>query len=148
MHIILLILEIVPSSERSSSSGAAPLPNAIKPLLMTKLEEIKVILNDLVPEKKKRNLLEDAMYEDDGAGGFEAEVVMRCEFPMTCVLIVSFRDGANLQTAAVDTWIPRYGTTLPRCRNSSSSREDSCANFRSGHSNGRFSKGNFRLLHM
>lgn len=72
-----LIVEIVPSSERSSSSGAAPLPKAIKPLLESKLEEIKTVLAALVPEKKKRNVLEDAMYEDDGMGGFESEVMMQ-----------------------------------------------------------------------
>jgi ATPase family AAA domain-containing protein 2 len=69
--------KIVPSSERSSSSGAAPLPKAIKPLLELKLEEIKVVLNALIPEKKKRNVLEEAMFEDDGMGGFESEVMMQ-----------------------------------------------------------------------
>jgi len=72
-----LILEIVPSSERSSSSGAAPLPKPIEPLLEQKLEEIKVVLSALVPEKKKRNVLEEAMFEDDGMGGFENEVMMQ-----------------------------------------------------------------------
>ena len=72
-----LTIEIVPSSERSSSSAAAPLPTAIRPLLESKLEEIKAILNNLIPEKKKRNLLEDAMFEEDGAGGFENEVIMQ-----------------------------------------------------------------------
>ena len=72
-----LTIEIVPSSERSSSSGAAPLPKAVKPLLESKLEEIKTVLAALIPEKKKRNVLEDAMYEDDGMGGFENEVMMQ-----------------------------------------------------------------------
>jgi ATPase family AAA domain-containing protein 2 len=72
-----LIVEIVPSSERSSSSGAAPLPKAIKLLLESKLEEIKTVLAALIPEKKKRNVLEDALYEDDGMGGFESEVMMQ-----------------------------------------------------------------------
>ena len=72
----LLTQEIIPSSERSSSSGAAPLPNAVKPLLESKLEEIKTILSSLVPEKKKRNVLEEAMYEEE-VGGFETEVLMQ-----------------------------------------------------------------------
>ena len=72
-----LTLEIVPSSERSSSSGAAPLPQAIKPLLESKLEEIKAIVVSLIPEKKKRSVLEDALFEDDGMGGFESEVMMQ-----------------------------------------------------------------------
>ena len=74
---VSLTIEIVPSSERSSSSGAAPLPKAVKPLLESKLEEIKTVLAALIPEKKKRNVLEDAMYEDDGMGGFENEVMMQ-----------------------------------------------------------------------
>lgn len=77
----LLTLEIVPSSERSTTSGAAPLPKAVKPLLESKLEEIKTVLAALVPEKKKRNVLEDAMFEDDGMGGFESEVMMQGIFP-------------------------------------------------------------------
>ena len=74
---VSLTIEIVPSSERSSSSGAAPLPKAVKPLLESKLEEIKTVLAAVIPEKKKRNVLEDAMYEDDGMGGFENEVMMQ-----------------------------------------------------------------------
>jgi ATPase family AAA domain-containing protein 2 len=85
----LLTLEIVPSSERSSTSGASPLPNAIKPLLETTLEEIKVVLSGLIPEKKKRNILEEAMYEDDGPGGFEGEVMMQGIFIITLKLMVS-----------------------------------------------------------
>jgi ATPase family AAA domain-containing protein 2 len=69
--------EIIPSSERSSSSAAAPLPKSIKPLLESKLEEIKTVLSGLIPEKKKRNILEEAMYEDDGPGGFEGEVMIQ-----------------------------------------------------------------------
>jgi hypothetical protein len=76
-HFTSLTLEIVASSERSSSSGAAALPKAIKPLLELKLEEIKKVLAALVPEKKKRNVLEEAMFEDDGNGGFESEVLMQ-----------------------------------------------------------------------
>jgi hypothetical protein len=53
------------------------LPKAIKPLLESKLEEIKTVLAALVPEKKKRNVLEEAMFEDDGNGGFESEVMMQ-----------------------------------------------------------------------
>jgi ATPase family AAA domain-containing protein 2 len=70
-------VEIVPSSERSSSSAAAPLPKAVKPLLESKLEKIKTVLAALIPEKKKRNVLEEAMFEDDGMGGFESEVMMQ-----------------------------------------------------------------------
>jgi len=69
--------KLVPSSERSTSSGAAPLPKAVKPLLETKFEEIKDVLSTLIPDKKKRNVLEEAMWEDDGPGGFESEVMIQ-----------------------------------------------------------------------
>jgi hypothetical protein len=36
----------------------------------------------LVPEKKKRNVLEEAMFEDDGMGGFESEVMMQGKISM------------------------------------------------------------------
>jgi len=98
--------KIVPSSERSSSSGAAPLPKAVKPLLESKLEEIKVVLNALIPEKKKRNVLEEAMFEDDGMGGFESEVMMQGNTPECTVwmLTSSFRVGANFSSAIVNSW--------------------------------------------
>jgi hypothetical protein len=48
----------------------------VKPLLESKLDQIKSILSSLVPEKKKRNVLEEAMYEEE-AGGFESEVMMQ-----------------------------------------------------------------------
>jgi len=59
------------------SSGAAPLPKAVKPLLEKKFEEIKDVLSSLIPDKKKRNVLEEAMWEDDGPAGFESEVMIQ-----------------------------------------------------------------------
>jgi hypothetical protein len=53
------------------------------------LEEIKVVLSGLIPEKKKRNILEEAMYEDDGPGGFEGEVMMQGTFIDVFKLMVS-----------------------------------------------------------
>ena len=52
----------------------------MKPLLESKLDEIKTVLTTLIPEKKKRNVLEEAMFEDDGMGGFETEVMMQGNF--------------------------------------------------------------------
>ena len=72
------IIEIVPSSERSTSSGAEPLPKHIAPLLDTTLNEIKDILKKLIPERKRLTVLEEAMYEDDAdpSKGFEREKMM------------------------------------------------------------------------
>jgi hypothetical protein len=111
----------VPSSERSSSSGAAPLPKAVKPLLETKLEEIKTILSALVPEKKKRNVLEEAMFEDDGMGGFESEVMMQGNSEKVDDLRYSIRICPNISSTFINTRRCWYGTTIPRSRNPTSS---------------------------
>lgn len=63
--------KVIPSSERSSTSGAAPLPKAIEPLLRNQFDKIKKILDDILPRKKKTTALEEAMfepYEDDDFG--------------------------------------------------------------------------------
>jgi len=49
--------------------------------LESKLDEIKNVLASLIPEKKKRNVLDEAMYEDEGPGGFETEVMMQSPLP-------------------------------------------------------------------
>ncbi|KAF8471869.1 hypothetical protein BDZ91DRAFT_479327 [Kalaharituber pfeilii] len=72
------IKKIVPSSERSTSSGAAPLPKHIEPLLQRPLDGIKKALKKLLPELKRMTVLEEAMYEDDPdpASGFEREKML------------------------------------------------------------------------
>lgn len=69
----LSIKKLVPSSERSASSGAAPIPKPIEPLLNTQLKTIKEQLDRILPRKKKLTALEEAMYEpyndhDHGVG--------------------------------------------------------------------------------
>lgn len=63
---MISIKKMVPSSERSASSGAAPLPSAIEPLLQHQFAEIKQMLDRLLPRKKKLTALEEAMYEPYG----------------------------------------------------------------------------------
>ena len=62
--------ELVPSSARSTSSTAAPLPTQLAPLLTPPLEHIKTVVQKIVPANvgKKRDLLEEAEWEweDDG----------------------------------------------------------------------------------
>ncbi|KAI1867014.1 hypothetical protein JX265_007590 [Neoarthrinium moseri] len=69
--------KIVPSSERASTSGAAPLPKAIEPLLRNQLENIKAVLDDVLPRKKKVTALEEAMFEpyEDEDFGFGREAL-------------------------------------------------------------------------
>lgn len=125
------------SSERSSSSGAAPLPSAVKPLLDSKLEEIKTILGSLVPEKKKRNVLEEAMYEEE-PGGFETEVMMQGNVVSQPLTNSSVRVCENFPTSVVDLWKSRNGPTISRCSYITSSGENPCAVLRPCHSYGGF----------
>lgn len=76
---MLSIEKIIPSSERSTSSGAVPLPKTIEPLLRDQLREIEIILDGLIPIKKKITALQEAMYEqyDDEDHGFGREKMLR-----------------------------------------------------------------------
>lgn len=64
--------KIIPSSARSTSSGAAPLPSHIQPLLQSSLNDLIVKLDNYIPRKKKITPLEEALLEDynDVDGGF------------------------------------------------------------------------------
>lgn len=72
---MLSIKKIIPSSERSTSSGAAPVPKVVEPLLRAPLNKITTILDALIPMKKKITALEEAMFEqyDDADLGFARE---------------------------------------------------------------------------
>ncbi|EWC47874.1 hypothetical protein DRE_02756 [Drechslerella stenobrocha 248] len=72
---MLSVDKIIPSSERSSTSGAAPLPEHIAPLLSPTLDIVKEKLAQIFPQKKKQTALEEAEYEPytDEDGGFGRE---------------------------------------------------------------------------
>ncbi|KAI5801179.1 hypothetical protein EDC01DRAFT_628128 [Geopyxis carbonaria] len=72
------IKKMIPSSERSSSSGASPLPDHIRPLLSEQFEYIKNCITTILPEVKRLSPLEEAEYEEDGdpEEGFEREMMM------------------------------------------------------------------------
>ncbi|CAG8882803.1 unnamed protein product [Penicillium nalgiovense] len=75
---MLAIKKMVPSSERSTSSGATALPPNIEPLLRHPLSEIKSLLSEILPQRKRLTALEEAQYEepDDGAG-FSRELLLQ-----------------------------------------------------------------------
>lgn len=83
------IKKMVPSSERSSSSGAAPLPENVKPLLERQLESIKECIKNILPEVKRLTPLEEAEYEPEGDEdeGFEREMMMESK----CSLFLKVR---------------------------------------------------------
>jgi deoxyribose-phosphate aldolase len=74
------ILELVPASARSSTSAAAPLPAQFVPLLGDALDNVKQMVDRVLPLGKKRTALEEAEYEDDDEeGALEREMLMQCE---------------------------------------------------------------------
>jgi hypothetical protein len=57
--------KIIPSSARSTSSGAVPLPPKVEPLLGKSFEKISKKLDHILPRQKKLTALEEAMLEDN-----------------------------------------------------------------------------------
>lgn len=76
---MMSIEKLVPSSERSSTSGAAPLPPQVEPLLREPLVEIQQLLSEMLPRRKKLTALEEAQYEEyhDPDGGFQREILQQ-----------------------------------------------------------------------
>ncbi|KAI0018977.1 hypothetical protein F4780DRAFT_470095 [Xylariomycetidae sp. FL0641] len=80
---ILAKKQVIPSSERSSTSGAAPLPKTVEPLLRDQFASITTMLDRILPRKKKTTALQEAMFEpyQDDDFGFEREALHQ-EFEM------------------------------------------------------------------
>ena len=77
---MISVSKMIPSSERTVSSGAAPLSKGIAPLLRSPLEKIAKILDEIIPQKKKLTALEEAQFDDrDDEKGFERETMQRGE---------------------------------------------------------------------
>lgn len=84
---IRAVEKIIPSSARSTSTGSAPLPQRLQPLLQEQLDKITHRLNDLLPGsvgingRAKMTNLEEALYLDptihDSDGGFHKHELLR-----------------------------------------------------------------------
>lgn len=75
---MISVKKMVPSSERSASSGAAPLPKTIEPLLRTPLTEIKNLVAEFLPQKSHLTALEEAEFEDaDDDRGMRTERIQQ-----------------------------------------------------------------------
>ncbi|KAL1843802.1 hypothetical protein VTJ49DRAFT_7512 [Mycothermus thermophilus] len=74
---MLSVKKMVPSSERSTSSSASPLPRLVEPLLRNQYHAILKVLDDILPRPKKTTALQEAMYEpfDDADHGFGREAM-------------------------------------------------------------------------
>ncbi|KAE8144270.1 hypothetical protein BDV25DRAFT_167233 [Aspergillus avenaceus] len=71
---MLAIKKMVPSSERSTSSGASPLPKEVEPLLRQPLADLRGLLSEIIPQRKRLTALEEAQFEEpEGAGSFQRE---------------------------------------------------------------------------
>ncbi|KAF5863427.1 hypothetical protein ETB97_010189 [Aspergillus alliaceus] len=71
---MLAIKKMVPSSERSTSSGASPLPKEVEPLLRQPLADLRALLSETLPQRKRLTALEEAQFEEpEGAGSFQRE---------------------------------------------------------------------------
>jgi len=70
---MMSIKKIVPSSQRSASSGASPLPKTVEPLLRQPLAEIKKLISEILPQTKRLTALEEAEFEEPEAGSFRRE---------------------------------------------------------------------------
>jgi SpoVK/Ycf46/Vps4 family AAA+-type ATPase len=76
---MLSVKKMIPSSERSTSSGASPLPKLVAPLLQEQLKILERIVDGLIPIKKKTTALQEAMYEqyEDEDHGFGRETLQQ-----------------------------------------------------------------------
>lgn len=75
---MITVNKMIPSSERSASSGAAPLKKDVVPLLRNALADVSKLIDEVIPQKRKVTALEEAMYDDrDDEKGFEKETMAR-----------------------------------------------------------------------
>lgn len=61
---MISIKKMVPSSERSATSGPTPLPKQVEPLLRRPLKELEHVLAEILPQKKPLTALQEAEFQD------------------------------------------------------------------------------------
>jgi DNA polymerase III delta prime subunit len=74
---MISVKKMIPSSERSTSSSAHPLPRVVEPLLRNQYKAILRVLDSVLPRPKKTTALQEAMYEpfEDADHGFGREAM-------------------------------------------------------------------------
>jgi len=77
---LTLRTELVPSSARSASSAASPLPTQLVPLLEETFQKTKDVIARVLPVEKKLSALEEAEFEDyEGEeGALHREMMQQC----------------------------------------------------------------------
>jgi SpoVK/Ycf46/Vps4 family AAA+-type ATPase len=98
---MISVNKMIPSSERSAATGAAPLKKDIEPLLRAPLAAIAERLEEIIPRKRKITALEEALYDDrDDEFGFEKETLQR-NFESSRIfrprLLIQGREGMGQQ---------------------------------------------------
>ncbi|MBW0501045.1 hypothetical protein O181_040760 [Austropuccinia psidii MF-1] len=68
---------LIPSTSRSTSNLANPLPSHIRPLLGEAFERAQELLAKVLPNSKQPSVLEEAEYEEDETDGFEREKLIQ-----------------------------------------------------------------------
>ncbi|OAP63462.1 hypothetical protein AYL99_02689 [Fonsecaea erecta] len=101
---MISLKKMTPSSERSASSGAAPLPPSVAPLLRFQLDHIKELLAEILPQRKRLTALEEAQYEDAANGHSFGREKMQQTFETTRVfrprLLIHGKRGMGQQYVA------------------------------------------------
>ncbi|KAF9894219.1 hypothetical protein FE257_007721 [Aspergillus nanangensis] len=77
---MLAIKKMVPSSERSTSSGPSPLPKEVEPLLRHPFAELQGLLAEILPQRKRLTALEEAQFEDPAESASFRREQMQQEF--------------------------------------------------------------------
>ncbi|KAI9632145.1 putative TAT-binding protein [Dioszegia hungarica] len=76
---LMSVKKIVPSSARSTTSTAVPLAPHLVPLLSAPLDRLKKAVDEVLPRHKSTTALEEAMWEEDGAGFEGAEILQNLD---------------------------------------------------------------------
>jgi hypothetical protein len=117
-------IELVPSSARSASSAASPLPSQLVPLLSPVLEVAKEVVGRVMPVSKKRTALEEAEWEDDVGeeGAFDREMMLQSQCSwFNFILLVAdafpYSDGetTSISPSSCTLRISWDGTNFCRC---------------------------------
>ncbi|KAH8105428.1 AAA-domain-containing protein [Cristinia sonorae] len=75
---MISVRKLIPSSARATASAASPLPTQLVPLLNQCVENVKEIINRVLPISKKRSALEEAEFEDEeGEDALEREMMLQ-----------------------------------------------------------------------
>ncbi|CAE6423784.1 unnamed protein product, partial [Rhizoctonia solani] len=101
------VKKLIPSSARSTSSHASPLPQHLRPLLQPALDTVVATLEKSLPNSKKRNTLEEAEWEyDDADGGWEREMISQgMGHSQVGAAVLHFLEGFHVQSMDLATLV-------------------------------------------